>query len=226
MAVSTRTGPQADIMMETKQWNVAGVSLVELLITVVISGVLFASIGMVIVYANQAWQKSYALNSVLNDSRAAKDVIKIQLGAAVTRSFMFQYMGMVTPGTCQTCYIAHIPMDKYSYISPANPDVFAFNSIDKSNNRFKFNQYIYDDVNKRILYDYWYATTNAYNNAMYTGLGNEEVLVNNATGMTVTAINDTEYQVSITQSQQPVNGSAAQIIMTTTFIINARNQKP
>jgi len=225
-------GPEGPggINVEIKKWNRAGFSLVELLITIIISSVLFAAVGMMIVYANQAWLKSQGLSNMLDDARVAKNTINMQTGGAVTRSYtLFKYIGSGS-GTWPR-WINNIQKNGFFYVdsTSAQPGV-SFNTFDRAKNTLKLNAFYYDNVNSRVMYDYWYATT-GYGNAVY-GAGNSEILVNNATAMTVTPIGSpypsqaTGLQVQITQQKQLVQGSAAApTTITTQFIINTRDNR-
>lgn len=73
--------------MAKKRQCSSGFTLVELIITTVISGILFVFIGMIVVYSQQAWQKAADISVAHDDFRYFKKRMEYQLHNATTYNF-------------------------------------------------------------------------------------------------------------------------------------------
>lgn len=216
--------------MKTRKLNKAGFSLIELIIVMVISVIVFAAIGIIIIYANQAWQRSVGLSAILNDARVAKEIIVNQTGGAITSPFSFIYHRSYT-----NPFVVKIPVGGSFYINN-NRNTLAFNTVDHKHvpPTFRMDEYSYNQNNHTIVYNWWYATTNSFGKPQYVtnpitpGQYNTMTLVNNVAEMTVTPIGPvataTELSITIVQSKQLVPGSPELAVSSSTFIINVRNK--
>ena len=224
--------------METKKWNGAGFSLVELLIVIIISSVLFAAVGLIIVYANQVWMKSSSLSSMIDDARVAETTMMYQTRGAVILPSNFAKASLPV-------YLAGMPSGAFFYVHnptfPGDTGVIAFNSFDHNQQKYKANRFIYNG--STIEYDWGYAEEWTFPpNPSYLAypinvwMENSTILVNNATGMTAAIMlsgnvpfsghapaplmSPTELKVQFTQSKQLIKGSSETVVSTTTLYLN------
>ena len=200
-----------------------------MLITMVIAGILFITVSMIIMYANESWLKAQKISGVLSDSRAGKKTIEYQVRSAITVPADFMY------STSEPFTMAS-SSDSFSITPDANGgQQLTFNVIDRNANSYKLDRFRYDNSLGAIVYDYWYATTNPPHptsppyTITYSGASTSTiVIINDAQGMMVSPIGDPGspadgVKVIITQSKKLIGGSSETMLSTTTFSIKARN---
>jgi len=203
--------------MNIMKGNGAGFSLIEMLITMIISGILFIAVSMIVIYANQSWLKASSVSSVIQDSRSGKKTIEFQIRGAIPVPPTFAGSGS-EPFTISPGELFQITP------STANGRSIVFNVIDRNKNTYKLDKFSYDNVGNTVKYDYWYASTAGPVTTYTTTNSTTVVIISNVQNMKITAIDVSSLQINITQSKKLTEGSSQVMISTTTFLIKARSK--
>lgn len=180
--------------MKNKSRHSSGFSLIELMITTVISAVMCAVIGTIVIYANNSWKKVQDVTMMSSGGRNVKTAIEYRLRQAVTLPFVGPHYFLST---------------SEAFILPGNVGI-SFNVIDwsldrvtHSNPRFRRDKFTYDAGTSRLTYQYWYATTSGSLLFYPTTPSGSVVLLNDASGFTVAPhpSNPNEWVITISQSK-------------------------
>ena len=200
----------------------SGLSLVELIITMIISAILFITIAMIIIYANQSWIKAARVTQALQGSRIAKKTMEYQIRSAITVPASF------SASTNEPFVMsAGAPFE----IAPDSQSIM-FNVVDRNNGDvYKLDRFRMDNNNYQILYDYWYAYTDpSTGNTTYSHYPSSTViLLQDVQNMFITAMDSnptTNIKVDIIQANNLLGVTGGQVMVsTTTFSVKTRNLK-
>jgi hypothetical protein len=210
-----------DLKMRKRKLDQAGLSLVELVITMIISGVLFVTIAMIIIYANQSWIKAARVTEALRGSRIAKKTMEYQIRSAITMPATF-FASTTEP------FMVTSSSEPFEIANDGQS--IKFNVIDRSKGSvYKLDRFRRDDSNN-IMYDYWYAYTDSFNNTTYTHWPSSSVLLlQDVQKFSVTRLDfnpTTNVKIDIIQATNPSGQAGGQVILSTTsFNIKTRNLK-
>ena len=182
----------------------------------VISAILFVTVAMIIIYANQSWLNATKATDALQGSRTAKKLMEYQLRSAITVPAVF------SASTNEPFVVSAEPFT----ISPAK-DSIVFNVVDKASGRYKLDRFQLTD--NEVHYDYWYADTQ--NGAVKYIIDNSTsiTILQDVESMTVTplpGVPATSVNVRIVQKKNLAQGDTNQFILSvTSFTVKTRNFK-
>jgi prepilin-type N-terminal cleavage/methylation domain-containing protein len=132
----------------------AGFTLIELMISVVLGGILFFTVGMIIIYAQVALQKAMRSSGLNDDYRGFQRRMEYEMRGATSKPYYLSTGGY---------YLVDGTYNADPFINDAGPNSVLFYTVDRSiaapARKIKVHRVYEDSTNHTIVYKFWYART-------------------------------------------------------------------
>jgi type II secretory pathway pseudopilin PulG len=187
----------------------SGVTLIELVIAIIISGFMILSIGLLLIYSQEMWLKASSRSVVSGEALSAQNRISYKLRSATNMPFTF-------PGGSN--WVQFISTDKTVW-----PPL---------------GTYVKNEMKQRgntLIYQYWYAHTDAYGNTWYASSVDgtaPEILMSNVQSVNIQPAgsanggdnNALRFCIEQQMAYANVGSTSSFIVNATTFTVKIRNK--
>lgn len=127
----------------------SGFSLIEMVVTIAISSILFLIVGAIMVYSKEAWEKAVQRTAMEADYRYCLRKLEFEMRGASTEPSRSNLLHGAAAGA----------MTDFFNISGAGSDQVTFQNVD-----YTVGKYVLNRVRRQsaqVLYESWYFTTGA-----------------------------------------------------------------
>lgn len=184
--------------------NSSGVTLVELIVTLIIGAFMLLTVGIILVYSQVLWQKSSQTSDIQTEGLSARAIIGYSFRNATTN------------------------LSGYPFVLDGSGHSLRYTSIDPANSTYVLSRIRLSG--KEVLYDYWLASTDALSQHVWfattaASAGSMRLFSDVQSLHILEAGTDLQaVSFSVRQMRVTDQSSGGYIQRTTTFTIKGRNR--